>query len=107
MRTGHGRRNTGRRSAGSLSRMQMNAAALRLRRKGGMITAMQQGARTAIVEKILMNTFILLLHRRLAAVSLVFFCACAAHAAEPDFVPSAELLGAAKKEGKIVLYTAN
>jgi iron(III) transport system substrate-binding protein len=36
----------------------------------------------------------------------VFF-ACAAHAAEPAFVPSAELLAAARKEGKIVLYTAN
>jgi len=36
-----------------------------------------------------------------------FFFAFAAHAAEPDFVPSAELLAAAKKEGKIVLYTAN
>ncbi|MEJ0079134.1 MAG: extracellular solute-binding protein [Alphaproteobacteria bacterium] len=33
--------------------------------------------------------------------------ACTAHAAEPEFVPSAELLAAAKKEGKIVLYTAN
>jgi iron(III) transport system substrate-binding protein len=33
--------------------------------------------------------------------------ACAAHAAEPDFVPSPDLLAAAKKEGKIVLYTAN
>ena len=33
--------------------------------------------------------------------------ACAAHAAEPDFVPSADLLAAARKEGKIVLYTAN
>jgi iron(III) transport system substrate-binding protein len=32
---------------------------------------------------------------------------CATHAAEPDFVPSAELLVAATKEGKIVLYTAN
>ena len=33
--------------------------------------------------------------------------ACVAHAAEPAFVPSAELLAAARKEGKIVLYTAN
>src|ERR1051325_4689871 len=33
--------------------------------------------------------------------------ACAAQAAEPEFAPSAELLAAAKKEGKIVLYTAN
>jgi iron(III) transport system substrate-binding protein len=42
--------------------------------------------------------------RRGAAALLL---ACAAHAAEPDFVPSAELLTAATKEGKIVLYTAN
>ncbi len=33
--------------------------------------------------------------------------AAAAHAAEPAFVPSADLLAAAKKEGKLVLYTAN
>src|ERR1041385_5491677 len=33
--------------------------------------------------------------------------ACAAQAAEPDFVPSADLLAAARNEGKIVLYTAN
>jgi iron(III) transport system substrate-binding protein len=31
----------------------------------------------------------------------------AAHAAEPAFVPSPDLLAAAKKEGKVVLYTAN
>jgi iron(III) transport system substrate-binding protein len=42
----------------------------------------------------------------------VVFCAAillagAAHAAEPEFVPSTELLAAAKKEGRIVLYTAN
>jgi hypothetical protein len=39
----------------------------------------------------------------------VFTCAiaCAAHAAEPEFVPSADLLAAARKEGKVVLYTAN
>ena len=42
-----------------------------------------------------------------AVVSATILLACAAHAAEPDFVPSAELLAAAKKEGKIVLYTAN
>ena len=42
-----------------------------------------------------------------AAVCAALLFACAAHAAEPDFVPSAELLAAAKKEGKIVLYTAN
>ena len=41
-----------------------------------------------------------------AAVAAVLF-ACTAHAAEPDFVPSADLLAAARKEGKIVLYTAN
>ena len=35
------------------------------------------------------------------------FFAFAAHAAEPAFVPSADLLAAARKEGKIVLYTAN
>jgi iron(III) transport system substrate-binding protein len=45
--------------------------------------------------------------RRAAAVSAALLVACAAHAAEPDFVPSADLLAAAKKEGKIVLYTAN
>src|SRR5256884_3897032 len=45
--------------------------------------------------------------RGVAAVSAAVFLACAAHAAEPDFVPSAELLAAARKEGKIVLYTAN
>ena len=44
---------------------------------------------------------------RRAAVCAAFFFACAAHAAEPDFVPSADLLAAARKEGKIVLYTAN
>jgi iron(III) transport system substrate-binding protein len=42
-----------------------------------------------------------------AAVCAAFFLACAAHAAEPDFVPSVELLAAARKEGKVVLYTAN
>ena len=42
-----------------------------------------------------------------AAMSAAFLLACAAHAAEPDFVPPAELLAAAKAEGKIVLYTAN
>src|SRR5947208_9548620 len=42
-----------------------------------------------------------------AAMSAAFLLACAAHAAEPDFMPSAELLAAAKAEGKIVLYTAN
>ena len=42
-----------------------------------------------------------------AAAAAAFLLACAAHAAEPDFVPSADLLAAARKEGKIVLYTAN
>jgi iron(III) transport system substrate-binding protein len=42
-----------------------------------------------------------------AAATAAFLLACAAHAAEPTFVPSADLLAAAKKEGKIVLYTAN
>jgi len=46
--------------------------------------------------------------RRFAAVvSATILLACAAHAAEPNYVPSDELLAAAKKEGKIVLYTAN
>jgi hypothetical protein len=46
--------------------------------------------------------------RRLgAAVAAAFVLACAVRAAEPDFVPPADLLAAAKKEGKIVLYTAN
>src|SRR5215470_340047 len=33
--------------------------------------------------------------------------AVTAHAAEPNFVPAPELLAAARKEGKVVLYTAN
>jgi iron(III) transport system substrate-binding protein len=45
--------------------------------------------------------------RRSGAAGAALVFACAAHASEPDFVPSAELLAAAKKEGKIVLYTAN
>lgn len=48
--------------------------------------------------------------RRFGAVLAAFFAsafACAAHAAEPPFAPSAELIAAAKKEGKVVLYTAN
>ena len=53
------------------------------------------------------KTFALRLRWRAAAISAAFFVACAAHAAEPDFVPSAELLAAAKKEGRVVLYTAN
>ena len=54
-----------------------------------------------------MRTFILQWRRGVAAVTAAFFLACVAHAAEPEFVPSADLLVAAKKEGKIVLYTAN
>lgn len=41
------------------------------------------------------------------AACAAIFLALAAQAAEPDFVPSADLLAAARKEGKIVLYTAN
>src|SRR5436305_13590809 len=54
-----------------------------------------------------MKTFALRPFRLVAAISVALFSACAAHAAEPNFAPSAELLAAAKKEGKIVLYTAN
>jgi iron(III) transport system substrate-binding protein len=43
----------------------------------------------------------------IAAAIAALFSAGAAHATEPDFVPSADLLTAARKEGKIVLYTAN
>jgi len=42
-----------------------------------------------------------------AAVSAAVLLACAAHAAEPPFVPSSDLLAAAGLEGKLVLYTAN
>ena len=43
-----------------------------------------------------------------AAVAAAYFVTCAfAFAAEPEYVPSAELLAAARNEGKIVLYTAN
>ena len=45
--------------------------------------------------------------RSAAAAAAAIWLASAAHAAEPDFVPPSELLAAAKKEGKIVLYTAN
>src|SRR5216683_527907 len=54
-----------------------------------------------------MRTFILRRRRGGATIAAAFLFACAAHAAEPDFVPSPDLLAAAKKEGKIVLYTAN
>src|SRR5256885_3726834 len=52
-----------------------------------------------------MSTFIR--RRGAAALSAAFLITCAAHAAEPSFVPSADLLAAARKEGRIVLYTAN
>src|SRR3954466_8188131 len=45
--------------------------------------------------------------RHIPAISVALFFACVAHAAEPNFMPPAELLAAAKAEGKIVLYTAN
>jgi iron(III) transport system substrate-binding protein len=48
-----------------------------------------------------------LIHRTGVAACASILLACLAHAAEPEFVPSAELLTAAKKEGKVVLYTAN
>ena len=54
-----------------------------------------------------MRTLILQWWRGVAAGSAAFLLASSIHAAEPDFVPSADLLAAAKKEGKIVLYTAN
>src|SRR5437762_8203115 len=54
-----------------------------------------------------MTAFMPQWRRGVAAVCAAVFLACAAHAAEPDFVPSPDLLAAAKKEGKIVLYTAN
>src|SRR5258708_18075537 len=54
-----------------------------------------------------MRTFILRRRRGGATIAAAFLFACAAHAAEPDFVPSADLLAAARAEGKIVLYSAN
>ncbi len=54
-----------------------------------------------------MRPFTLQWRRGSTAVSAALLFACAAHAAEADFVPSAELLAAARKEGRIVLYTAN
>ena len=54
-----------------------------------------------------MTAFIPQWRRGGAAACAALLLACAAHAAEPDFVPSPELLAAARKEGKIVLYTAN
>src|ERR1041384_3755815 len=44
---------------------------------------------------------------RLVAALTALLLTCAAHAAEPAFVPAPELLAAARREGKIVLYTAN
>jgi iron(III) transport system substrate-binding protein len=51
----------------------------------------------------------LMLHwRRLGVAVVAALCvASAAYGAEPNFVPPPDLLAAAKKEGKIVLYTAN
>src|SRR5437764_7604110 len=54
-----------------------------------------------------MRTFIAPWRRGAAAVCAALLFAAAAHAAEPAFAPSDELLAAAKKEGKVVLYTAN
>jgi len=45
--------------------------------------------------------------RAVAAVAAAVVVVGVAHAAEPDFVPAADLLAAATKEGKLVLYTAN
>ena len=55
----------------------------------------------------MMKAFIMQARWSGSAVFFAFLLACAAHGAEPDFVPSADLLAAAKKEGKIVLYSAN
>lgn len=46
---------------------------------------------------------------RVFIAALTFACVVAgiAQAAEPQFVPPAELLAAAKREGRVVLYTAN
>jgi len=54
-----------------------------------------------------MRTLLPQLRRRAVVLSALLLFAASAQAAEPDFVPSAELLAAAKREGKIVLYTAN
>jgi iron(III) transport system substrate-binding protein len=54
-----------------------------------------------------MKALILRARRGAGAASAALLFTCAAHATEPDFVPSADLLAAAKKEGKIVLYSAN
>ena len=54
-----------------------------------------------------MGTMTLQWCRGLATVLAALLFAGAAHAGESDFVPSPDLLAAARKEGKIVLYTAN
>jgi iron(III) transport system substrate-binding protein len=54
-----------------------------------------------------MKTFVLRCCGGGHAAAIALLCAWAANAAEVDFVPSAELLTAAKKDGKIVLSTAN
>jgi iron(III) transport system substrate-binding protein len=47
------------------------------------------------------------LHCRRLAVAAAGLLATSAQAAEPNYTPAADLLAAAKKEGKIILYTAN
>jgi iron(III) transport system substrate-binding protein len=54
-----------------------------------------------------MTSLILRCGRGVTIVVAALSLACAARGAEPDFVPSADLLAAAGKEGKVVLYTAN
>src|SRR3954463_5613902 len=55
----------------------------------------------------MMKMFVLRWCRRGHAVTIGLLLACVAYAAEPSFVPSADVLAVARKEGKIVLYTAN
>jgi len=50
---------------------------------------------------------VLIRRGRGATVCAAVVFVCAAHAAEPPFVPSSDLLAAARREGKLVLYTAN
>lgn len=50
---------------------------------------------------------VLIRRGRSAAASAALVLAGAAYAAEPAFVPSADLVAAARHEGKLVLYTAN
>jgi iron(III) transport system substrate-binding protein len=47
------------------------------------------------------------MRRFMAAAAAALFLTCATPAAEPDYVPSPELLAAARREGKVVLHTAN